>query len=205
MHPFPYSYQELYLIRGDKITGILQLHQMFCNVRWFTSHVASSGRATSCLPIEKYRAAMYGAEHYSRGHQLCSRSRICKHSMEPEGSLPHSQELFTYSYPEPDYSSQYPHTPSLQIHLSINHPPTSWSSQWFLPYGFLTNKSLPLLPILSQTNPFHTTPSYLSKIHLNIIHPHLRILNSDYEICIGNFCRWLCYDTLHFFNLNNLY
>jgi hypothetical protein len=25
--------------------------------------------------------------------------------------------------------------------------------------------------ILSQINPVHTTPSYLSKIHVNIIHP----------------------------------
>jgi hypothetical protein len=30
-------------------------------------------------------------------------------------------------------------------------------------------KSPPLDPILSQTNPAHTTPSYLSKIHFNII------------------------------------
>jgi hypothetical protein len=28
-----------------------------------------------------------------------------------------------------------------------------------------------LAPILSQNNPFHTIPSYLSKIHVNIVHP----------------------------------
>jgi hypothetical protein len=27
------------------------------------------------------------------------------------------------------------------------------------------------VPILSQINPVHTFPSYLSKIHFNIIHP----------------------------------
>jgi hypothetical protein len=29
----------------------------------------------------------------------------------------------------------------------------------------------PLIPILSQINSIHTIPSYLSKIHFNIVHP----------------------------------
>jgi hypothetical protein len=33
------------------------------------------------------------------------------------------------------------------------------------------HKSPPLAPSVSQINPVHTTPSYLSKIHFNIILP----------------------------------
>jgi hypothetical protein len=34
-------------------------------------------------------------------------------------------------------------------------------------------KNPPLVPILSQMIPVHTTSSYLSKIHFNIILPHV--------------------------------
>jgi hypothetical protein len=33
------------------------------------------------------------------------------------------------------------------------------------------HKSSPLVPVLSQTIPVDTTPSYLYKIHLKVIHP----------------------------------
>jgi hypothetical protein len=42
---------------------------------------------------------------------------------------------------------------------------------WNLKIHYCTHKSPPLVPFLSQIDPVHTIPSYLSKIHFNIVHP----------------------------------
>jgi hypothetical protein len=52
--------------------------------------------------------------------------------MEPEGSLPCSQETFTGPYPEPDRSSSY-HPNVSKIHFHTAHPPTAWSPSFWLP------------------------------------------------------------------------
>jgi hypothetical protein len=49
------------------------------------------------------------------------------------------------------------------------------SESGFLPgfrfKGGIFHNSSPPIPILSQINPIHITPSHQSKIHPNIIHP----------------------------------
>jgi hypothetical protein len=66
------------------------------------------------------------------------------------------------------------------------------------------HKSPPLVPVLSQIDPVHTIPSYLSKIYFNTVHPHVSwislvvsflLASHQYLICIPlcpNSCYMLC-------------
>jgi hypothetical protein len=50
--------------------------------------------------------------------------------------------------------------------VTREHPSILWNPNIY----YRIHKGPLLVPILSQTNPIHTTLFYLSKIHLNIIH-----------------------------------
>jgi hypothetical protein len=61
---------------------------------------------------------LHGAEPFLRSRQLRSHSRMCKHCVEPENSLPCSEVFSTGLYPESYQSYQY-HPIVAKIHLNI--------------------------------------------------------------------------------------
>jgi hypothetical protein len=53
-------------------------------------------------PAAHTHSLAHGAEPFFRSRQLCSHSTTSQHFMEPEGSLPRSQDHSTDPYPDPD-------------------------------------------------------------------------------------------------------
>jgi hypothetical protein len=93
------------------------------------------------LPVSFLHYSLtYWAESFLRSCQLCSHWRISQHFMEPEDSLPYSQEPSTGLHSEPDRSS--PYYPVLSLLRSIlllsTHLRLGFLSGLF-PSGFPTN------------------------------------------------------------------
>jgi hypothetical protein len=107
--------------------------------------------------IRAHHSLTHGAEPFLRSCQLYSYSRTSQRFMEPEGSLPRSQEPSIGPYSEPDQSN--PCHPILpKIHFNIAHPPTSWSSQWSL--SFWNSHQYPICIPLIPHSCYMTCPSH---------------------------------------------
>ena len=79
-----------------------------------------------------------GAESFLKSQQVLSWSRNSPHFMEPESSLPLSQQPATCLYPEPDRSSPCPHPTSRRYILILSFCVRLCLPRVLIPSGFPT-------------------------------------------------------------------
>jgi hypothetical protein len=103
---------------------------MLCRRPVFGSAVARCGwdgtseaRAAESKLLSGWKAPVTGRG--LRSPQSCNYSVASQHFLEPEDSLPYSQEPSTGPYPESDQSS---HPTPHKINFNTVHPPMSWFS-----------------------------------------------------------------------------
>jgi hypothetical protein len=116
-------------------TAISFLHRRhFCNC-WLKRNNSYLMLLWIVITHSLTHSLTHGAEPFLRSCQLCSYWIASQRFMEPEGSLPCSQEPSTGLHSEPDQSNPY-HPILSEIHFNTVHPPTSWSSQWSLSFWY---------------------------------------------------------------------
>ena len=107
---------------------------------------ASLAKPSSCPCTDNERTLW-------RACRFRSWSRNSPHFMEPEGSLPHSQQPGICSFPGPDHINPCPHPFSL-IFSNIILPSTPGSPKWSLSLSFSTKTLYAPLKTCHMPNPF---------------------------------------------------
>jgi hypothetical protein len=141
-----------------------------------------------CLPFTDWLTSR-SCELFLRSHQSRSFSRISQRFMEPEGSIPCSQEPSTAPYREPDQSSPYHPILSLRsililfthLHLGLHIGLISSSFPTYILYAFLFS------PICA------TCPAHLILLELIIL-----IILKEYKLWNWSICRFLQQHVLNF-------
>jgi hypothetical protein len=123
-----------------------------CTNRVFLQAFTKWPTLCKCLSFYALRCASYG--HFCRKRSLTLNSAIYRY-LTTAMELSPSREAASCA--------------AIQELTSISWNPT---------VQYRVHNSPPPIPILSHINPFHTITSYLSKIHLNIIHPYCLCLSS---------------------------
>ena len=93
---------------------------------------------------------LHGSQSFLRSQQVLSLSRNFAHFIEPEGSLPRSQEPATSPYPEQDRSNPFPPSHFSKIHFNIILPSTPGPSKWCPSLRF-THKNTVYTSLLPHT------------------------------------------------------
>jgi hypothetical protein len=107
------------------------------------------------------------AEHHFRHEDICSLMEHCyAHPFLHSPGYTSCNTVLTHSLMEPSPSWE-----AANCAATRELPSILWNPE----IHHRIHISPPSVPILSQIDPIHTIPSYLSKIHFNIVHPSTTI------------------------------